>query len=255
MPLFTICRGRLSLAGAVALLFLATGSAARAGEDHFLVMFGSQRIPNEPNYAHTFATFVRVSWPGDVPCPAAPTLEAHTISWLPNNGIVRTLALHPECGRNFGLHESIRFAQCNNMRTSVWGAYRIAPELYRRAVNQVNLLQSGRVLYKANDAGQRDNEVSNCIHAVATISEGYRLVVASPGWGELASYFVLLELESMIVQPGCTHPWIGSALGLDQYPLIYRDYRRPTTGALGGPVYRLFGGERSLQATYGPPQR
>jgi hypothetical protein len=71
-------------------------STAHAGDDFFLLMFGSQRTPSDPNYAHSFATFVRASWPGDGPCPAGAVLEATTISWLPRNGVVRTCALHPE---------------------------------------------------------------------------------------------------------------------------------------------------------------
>ena len=42
-------------------------AAARAGEAHYVIVFGSQQIPNRPNYAHTFATFVRATWPGDGP--------------------------------------------------------------------------------------------------------------------------------------------------------------------------------------------
>ena len=60
------------------------------------------------------------------------------------------------------------------------GPYRIDAELYCRAVRQVALLESGQVLYKANDVGYPSDRVSNCIHAVSSISEGYRLRVASP---------------------------------------------------------------------------
>jgi hypothetical protein len=236
-------------------LLIACGGATEAGEAHYLLMFGSQRVPADPDYSHSFATFVRASWPGDEPCPVAPLLEAHTISWLPANGKVRTLALLPECGRNYGLHETMRFCLDNDMRVSLWGAYRMEPELYRRAVNQVTLLNSGRVRYKANDMLYRSNEVSNCIHAVSSISEGYRLRVGSPGWGQTASYYVLLELEPWVLQPGCTHPWVGSALGLDQYPLIYRDYQNPRSGTFAGPINRLLGRDRNIFPSYGPPQR
>jgi len=107
------------------------------------------------------------------------------------------------------------------------------------------LLQSGKVRYKANDAGRRTSEVSNCIHAIGSLSQGYRLRVASPGWGQSASYFILQELEPWIIEIGCNHRWVGHALGLDQYPLIYRDYQNPRSAAIGGPIYRLFGGERT----------
>jgi hypothetical protein len=76
----------------------------------------------------------------------------------------------------------------------------------------------------------------------------------TPGWGETASYYVLQELEEWVPRPDVTHPWVGSALGLDHYPIIYRDYQNPRSG-IGGGLYRVLGGERNLKATYGPPVR
>lgn len=238
------------------ILSLLGAERARAGEDYFLLMFGSQAIPNDPNYSHSYATFVRVSWPGDGPCPpGGGVIEAHTISWLPCNMVVRVWALLPEPGRNFDLDTTIRWCQCNDMRTSMWGPYRICPDLYYRAVKRVAELESGRVRYKANDAGYRSDRVSNCIHGVSTVVQGPRLRVLSPGWGESASYFILQEFEPWVIQPGCSHYWVSSALGLDQYPIIYRGYTSPRSGALLGPVRRLLGGERDVVATYGPPVR
>jgi hypothetical protein len=231
-------------------LVLAGRGGLRAEETYYLVMFGSQRVPNNPNHAHTFATFVRASPRADRPGCA---LEALTISWLPANGVVRTAAFCPECGRNFELHETLRWAANDCQRVSLWGPYQIDCELYRRAANRLAELNSGRVRYKANDAGYRSDKVSNCIHAVSTITEGPRVRVGSPGWGETASFVVLGKLRPWIVQPDRVHPWVGTALGLDEYPLIYRDLgQRPYSTSLFGPVFRLFGGERGLEATYGP---
>ena len=93
----------------------------------------------------------------------------------------------------------------------------------------------------------------HCIHAISYIAQGLRLRVASPGWGEVASFAVLQRLRPWIVDRRQTHAWVGTALGLDAYPLIYRDWHRPVSGAILGPVYRLLGGERGQQATFGPP--
>ena len=76
-------------------------TAARAGEDFYLLMFSAQRVPNDPDFSHSFATFVRVTWPGNGPCTGNATLEAHTVSWLPANLAVRTFALVAERGRNY----------------------------------------------------------------------------------------------------------------------------------------------------------
>jgi hypothetical protein len=242
---------RAACIGLVSLL--AFTSNLRAGEDYYLLMFGSQRVPANPDYAHSFATFVRATWEGDDPCPKNPTIEAHTISWLPCNGVVRTLALCPEVGRNYELIETMRWCMNNEMRVSLWGAYRIDCELYRRALAQISLLQSGQVRFKAIDSGRSTEKVSNCIHAISTLSQGLRLRVASPGFGESASYFILKELEPWIRDPASTHPWVGSALGLDEFPIVYRDYQNPRSNAIFGPLYRVLGGERNLTATYGPP--
>lgn len=227
---------------------LALVGDAHAGEDYFLLMFGSQRIPNNPNYAHTFATFVKA-------CSAdGGTLEAHTISWLPAKLVVRTLALRPECGRNFDLPTTIQRALDNCERVSLWGPYKIDCGLYQRALDRIAELESGQVLYKADDTGRRSDRVSNCIHAVSTVTDGARIRVASPGWGEPASYFLVTKFRPWIVDPDCIHPWVSQALGLDDYPIVYRDPReRPRSTAIYGPIYRLFGGEAGLEATYGRP--
>lgn len=242
------------IAGLVVSALLVSPITAGAGEAFYLLMFGAQRVPANPNYAHSFAAFVRASWVGDDPCPVKPTLEVTTISWLPVTGSVRTVKLFAEPGRSYELHETIRWCQCNDMRVSMWGAYQISPYLYCRAVRQANILASGQVRYKADDSFRDDARVVNCIHALAKVVEGPRLVVISPGWGESASYFILKEYEQY-ADINATHPWVGSALGLDQYPIIYRDYTNPRSNAVTGPLYRLLGGERNLQATYGPPVR
>jgi hypothetical protein len=244
---------RIACVVAIATIIAGLPKACRAGDAYYLIMFASQTIPNQAKYSHSFATFVRETWPGDEPGPGDSVLESHTISWLPANGIVRPNALFPECGRNFGLRESIMLAQQNGERVSLWGPYRIEPELYYRALQRIEELESGSVRYKANDSGRLSDHVSNCIHGVAVIARGTRLRVASPGWGEVASYAILHRLAPWVIDRRSTQDWVTVALGLDAYPIIYRDWRPPMSGAFVGPVYRLFGGEEELEATYGPP--
>src|SRR4051812_26833383 len=96
---------RLCLASLIAVLFgLWAAPGAWAGEAYYVLMFGEQRIPNNPDYSHTFATFVKATWVGDGPCPQSPVLECHTISWLPANMKVRAFATFAECGHNFEMH-------------------------------------------------------------------------------------------------------------------------------------------------------
>jgi hypothetical protein len=238
---------------AAALVALSLGRGARGAEAYYLLMFGAQRVPNNPDYSHTWATFVRATW--DVPGQPACRLEAHTISWLPRNLRVRAYALLPECGQNFDLDVTLRWAPANGARVSLWGPYQIDRDLYLRSLAQLQLLQSGQVLYKANDAGHTSDCVSNCIHAVSSITEGHRLHVVSHSWGETASYYVLHEMTPWLIEPCRTHAWVGSALGLDRYPIIYRAFdEHPHSGRLQGPIARLLGNEQCLQASYGPPR-
>ncbi len=240
---------------AAGLLGFGAPTRAPAGEAYYLLVYASQRVPNNPDYSHTFATFVRLSWAGDGPCPAGAglALEAHTISWLPVSGAVHTLRLRPEPGRNYGLHESIRLALATGQRVSLWGPYQVRPELYALALRRTAELECGGVRYVANDMLRRSDRVSNCIHAVSAVADGRRLRVGSPGWGQVASFAVLRRFEPWVLDRDRTHDWLVGALGLDAYPIYYRAWAPPYSGALLGPAYRLLGGERDLAPSYGPP--
>ncbi len=245
--------GRSLLIAAVLFLALASPGPARAGEAYFLLMFGSQQIPNRPNYAHSFATFVKVCWPGNGPCQQPMSIEAHTISWLPCNLVVRTWALLPEPGRNFDLHTTLRYVLKNGERVSMWGPYQVNRDLWCRALRQIARLESGQLRYKADDTGFPARRVSNCIHAVSEVVGRPLIIVASPGWGEMASYYILREFRPWLADEETKHYWVSQALGLDAYPLIYRQrIISPRSGILG-PLFRVLGSERDLYASYGPP--
>jgi hypothetical protein len=237
----------------VLLVLLVLPAGVRAGETHYLLMFGSQTIPNEPRYAHTFAVFVRESWPGPGACPGNSTLESHIISWLPQSGVVRPYALFAECGRNYSLDETLQFAHESCQRVSLWGPYQIDPELYHRGLERLAELDRGEIRYQANDAVRHPHRVCNCIRAVSAAAGGLRVRVATAAWGETASYAVLRRFRPWIENPHATCDSIVFRLGLEKHPIIYRNWEPPRSGALTGPVFRLLGGERDLEATYGPP--
>jgi hypothetical protein len=237
---------------AVLFLLLASVSHAPAQEAYFLLMFGAQRTPPDPVHAHSFATFVRVRYNG--PQPGVPVMEAHTISWLPENLYIRVLALLPERGHNFGLHQTLHYVLGEGERISLWGPYQIAPELYWKARQQILLLQSGQVCYKAVDSLYRTDQVSNCIHALDGVIEGHRARVLTASWGETASFILLRRFSPWIVDPCQIHPWVGRALGLDSYPLVYRNFEHPNSGLFRGAVGRLTGQECAIRSSYGPPR-
>ena len=164
-------------------------------------------------------------------------------------------SLFPETGHNFDLQDTLRYAYRNNERVSLWGPYQIEKDLYDRAMDQIALLESGDVLYKANDMGRFSKRVSNCIHAVSSVAQGVRLWVAEPGFGQAASFAISKRFRPWIIDKDEVHAWVGSAIGLDEYPIIYRDWTPPRSGGLIiGPLFRLFGADRNVQPTYGPPR-
>jgi hypothetical protein len=205
---------------------LACPGAARTQEMYFVMVFGSQQTPPRPRYSHSFATFVKAT-----PAPDGQrwVLEAHTISWLPADMDIRTWALLPEPGRNFDLPTTLNWVYGTEQRLSMWGPYRIDPDLYGRALRQIGILHSGQVLYKAVDTGYSTDGVSNCIHALSTIAGGGRLRVTVFGYGEVASEGIVRRLGPWICNRCETHDWVAASLGLTRYPIIRRDYE-PLTG-------------------------
>jgi hypothetical protein len=240
------------LAWAAAFFALISAGAARADDCYYVLVFGSQLPEPDPNYSHSWATFVRAS--GNAPTCV---IESHTISWLPRTLEVHLRKLHPEPGVNLELRPTIVWALDNHMRISLWGPYQVDRDLYCRSRRQFALLESGRVRYKAMDAGSESDRVSNCIHAVTSMTGGYRVRVLSPGWGETASFYIARRMQPWIIDPSRRHDWLLTALGLDGDPLIRRDLVNPRTGAVWSAV-RAVGGRggsagRGILAPAGSP--
>ncbi|MBX3400527.1 MAG: hypothetical protein KF873_17470 [Gemmataceae bacterium] len=230
----------------VVLAGLLTPVSSHGAERYFLIMMSSQRSPKNPNFSHTFATFVRVD-------PAAPgTMETRTISWMPCTGTVRVQALRPECGRNYGLHETVEWALQSEQRVSIWGPYEIEPELYHRADRRFEELERGTIRYKTYDGFHHSERVSNCIHAVSTINHRHRLRIASPGWGDLASFIVLETMMPSIVDRRRTHDWLIPLLKLDRYPIAYRKALPRSVLAVSSGI-PLFVRDARPFVSYGPP--
>ncbi len=142
------------------------GRTATAGEQCYLLIFGSQSAPKILKYTHTWATAVRVVW--DDANPARYTIEQHTLSWLPASLNVRVLALRPEKGVNLDLYQTLNFVLSQGEHVKLWGPFVMHPLLYRRALEGVGKLERGAVQYRAIDSSA-DIAVSDCIHAVADL--------------------------------------------------------------------------------------
>jgi hypothetical protein len=139
---------RYAACWAAVLGIVVAAESARSEEFYYVAVFGSQQMPPNPNYTHSFAAFTKAT--GEGPCPKAFVVdECFSISWLPRTLEVRTRKLCPECGVNYPLHPTIKLALSEDQRVSLWGPYRIDRELYEKARAQAGLLESGRVQYKA----------------------------------------------------------------------------------------------------------
>jgi hypothetical protein len=200
---------------------------APPGERYFILVFGSQSTPKVPKYTHTWASVVKVT---GCDGPGAPTIEEHTISWMP-----ATLDIHPtsfrvEPGTNLGLHFSIEEMLRNDERVAVWGPYEVGPGLYHRFLVQKAFMESGQVGYQCIDnigEAARCGTGCDCIHAVTDMDPLYsRERYPLSYFGEAASRHIVRQLHTrpIIICPEADHCWLLPLLGLDKYPITRRQY-------------------------------
>src|SRR5690348_5440505 len=92
-------------------VFLSASQTTRAGERHYIIVFGAQSHPKLPRFTHTFATIIKVL---DCPpgCPIPP-IETQTISWLPQTLVVHPFRCQDEPGVNLDLHSTLKWAAEN----------------------------------------------------------------------------------------------------------------------------------------------
>ena len=223
---------RASLVGSL-LLLMALGQPLTAQEAYYMAVFAYDGPGDRARDAHTFATFAKARW-----CDGAWLVDSFTISWLPCNGVVHPGRVLPEAGHNFDLATTLRMAYAAGNRVSMWGPYQIQLELYQRALAQKARLESGAVTYKAVDTGWPDSRVSNCIHAVSDVAgQSPPLRLASPAWGDTASYLTTLHLLPWVINPCRLHDWVFQAWQLGCFPIRRYDLREGNPEV--GPVRRV----------------
>jgi hypothetical protein len=198
-----------------------------AGERYYLIVFGSQDLPKRPKYTHTWATVVRaVCRDGD----PEPTLDCHTISWLPATGDIRPLNFRVEPGRNYDLRETMDVVTRTGQRASVWGPYEVWHGFLPRFLVQKGFLESGQVGYQCVDTvgeAARTGGGCDCIHAVADMDPAYsRARYPLVFYGNSASYYLVRRFmrSPVVIDPRTTHDWVLGRLGLDEYRLERKRY-------------------------------
>jgi hypothetical protein len=202
--------------GIAGVLLLVAGSAARAQDKFYAIIFGEEDGRNRFCEAHSFATFARVRLEAAGP----EVVDQATISWLPAAGKVK-LFKRAEKGRNYTLEESFALVKPGH-RVAQWGPFEIKEELFDRAKKQAAFLSSGGVLYKAVDPFSRPAGVAiNCEHAICDIGlrPGESVIRTGTAHGHHGSYLVAMHLRDWMIEPGTSHDWVGRSLKLDQYAI------------------------------------
>ncbi|PWT85231.1 MAG: hypothetical protein C5B58_03400 [Acidobacteria bacterium] len=196
------------------------------GERYYVTFFASQTTPRVPQLTHSWGTVIHVVERED---GKPPLVEYHTISWMPSTLDIRPLNFKIEPAVNLGLHETLKFALARGEHVSQWGPYECRPNLYHRFLVQKGFLESGNFGYQLIDtvgeAGRTGNG-SNCIHAMTDMDpqmsrNHYPLI----RYGNSATRFIVQECRrrEVLKNPGQTHTWLNSYLGLCSFPIIHRD--------------------------------
>lgn len=197
------------------------------GDRYFVLVFGSQSTPKQPKYTHTWATIVKVT---GCDGPGAPSVEEHTISWMPASLDIHPNSFRVEPGVNLALHFTIEEMLRHDERVSVWGPYEVGVGLYHRFLVQKEFMGSGQVGYQCIDSigeAARCGNGCDCIHAVTDMDPLYsRNRYPLSYFGESASRHVVHQLHTrpIIICPEKDHGWLLSMLGLDKYPIVRRNY-------------------------------
>lgn len=203
---------------------------------YFIIFFGANDLPHRPEHCHTWATLVRVK-ANDVgrcgvrmPGCVDPTLDVWTISWLPVTGDINVRSRVVEPGRNYELHETMKFACDANAPVAYWGPYEVWHGFAHRFRIQKEFLDTGVVGYQANDVVGEAARLGNgcdCIHAVTDMDPVY------PRWryplvwfGKPATTNLVRRFMHSPIWIGApeTHEWLLPRLGLDAYQLQKRQY-------------------------------
>lgn len=158
------------------MLVLTVGLAKVRSDEFYLWLYTYEASPRAID-SHTFATVARVTQNGTY---------YHSISWMPATLIVRIVA-RPEPGINLTYEQTLALARSKGALVVQYGPYRINPFFYNAFLARVAQLNSGAILYKANDRDTYPMAV-NCIHAVSGIVGRLRTGMT---WGRLATEQVI----------------------------------------------------------------
>jgi hypothetical protein len=198
------------------------------GEHYYLILFGSHNPLHQPKYSHTWGTLVKATTLKDNP---EPSLEVHTISWLPTDLDINPTSLRVEPGTNVELHATIKNSLDTRQTIYMWGPYEVSYPLSVRFLTQKAFLESGAVGYQCTDTIGEAARLGNgcdCIHAITDMDPVYprsRYPLTFYGRSATANLVRRIMHSPVTIDGPKTHDWILCRLGLNEYPIEKVKYR------------------------------
>jgi hypothetical protein len=177
-----------------------------------MVVFSWQSDPNYFRTAHTFASFLKVSGAGAA--PENHRVEIHTISWMPRTLAVAPLRVQPEEAVNLDLPASFKAAEGIGSSIGAFAPVAIKKELYDTMRARVAQLQTGKLLFIANDARLRGAGAFNCIHAISDADTTQPGLDSGLQHGDGSSAAVYRHLMKWTLPDDRVPAWLVERLGV-----------------------------------------
>jgi hypothetical protein len=211
-----------TLRGILCLVVVLLGAEVVKAECYAVYLSHQSRVINWPATSHTWAVYVQTDDQGRI-------VEIVQINWFASDRSLEFFG-SAEKGVNRDYMETIISASRKGYRVSMWGPFRIHPELYRRAKAQELQLVRGSVSYQLLDLF--DREVAfNCIHANTDLEYDRPLARTLFARGERGTIKVARHLEhwfypDTICGNYVRYPQISRQLGLENLGIEQRELRR-----------------------------
>jgi hypothetical protein len=229
------------------------GTGPLKHERYFIIPFAYQDKGNHPEYSHSFITVIRVFAKNKASkrTPGLKTrtykgwdFEAYNISWLPADFMgnphlcvfegfgARLFPGMNQCpispGHNFSLQETLQLAAREKVAVAVWGPYEIAKEGFYLGVKRKQLLDGGRIKYRADDRLYQKDEIAiSCFHAMQSLDQIYPkggfLDTGFKMWGFNGTARVLVEYTKKASNKGLLLDPVD--IKKDRYGFVYTPSR------------------------------
>jgi len=218
-PVFSL-QGGATLISSWMLMLLTAGPALPdvqvQTEDYFIV-FAADAARYNPARAHTFAAMVRIERSPD---GAMRVVSTTSLSWLPAPMKVRAMALLPETGRNVPLVETLQWSVKNGDHINAWGPYRVTPEFAETFRTRVRTVED-TFEYKGACLTS-PKRVCDCARSIEEMIHPVRRYIGAFGYGAAAGSYIVRKFTPWFVEAERSHPWVGKAIGLEEYPIHWR---------------------------------